>query len=126
MHANSAPSPSGLSLSSSLPVTDPLTLSRTLQPSSTVVPTKPRSYLFSRCALPCHEDKGARERLTPWMSEQEEVLKEAQTCKVDAKRRLDGAAQDLESFMAEEGDNLAEAPEFEEAQGLVKQYATDE
>eukprot|EP00285_Hemiselmis_virescens_P006873 CAMPEP_0173387174 /NCGR_PEP_ID=MMETSP1356-20130122/9705_1 /TAXON_ID=77927 ORGANISM="Hemiselmis virescens, Strain PCC157" /NCGR_SAMPLE_ID=MMETSP1356 /ASSEMBLY_ACC=CAM_ASM_000847 /LENGTH=111 /DNA_ID=CAMNT_0014343683 /DNA_START=22 /DNA_END=357 /DNA_ORIENTATION=+ len=59
------------------------------------------------------------------IKQQDEVLKEAQTCLADAKRRLDGAASDLESLMAEEGDALAEAPEFEEAQAMVKQYVVD-
>jgi hypothetical protein len=47
-------------------------------------------------------------------------------CLLDSKRRLENAVMDLESFMAEEADAIAEAPELEEAQGLVKQYATDE
>jgi hypothetical protein len=64
--------------------------------------------------------------LTSFAALQEEVLKEANVCLLDSKRRLENAVMDLESFMAEEADAIAEAPELEEAQGLIKQYATDE
>uniref|UniRef100_A0A7S1EP11 Tubulin-specific chaperone A n=2 Tax=Hemiselmis andersenii TaxID=464988 RepID=A0A7S1EP11_HEMAN len=60
------------------------------------------------------------------IKQQEEVLKEAQTCLADAKRRLDGAAQDLESLLEEEKDALSgETEMLEEAQALVKQYVVD-
>lgn len=51
---------------------------------------------------------------------QEEVLKEAEACVIDAKRRLGGALQDLESLVDEHGETLAENPDMVEAKALLE------
>lgn len=51
---------------------------------------------------------------------QEEVLKEAEACVVDAKRRLGGALQDLEAVIDEHGEALAETPDMIEAKALLE------
>jgi len=51
---------------------------------------------------------------------QEEVLKEAEACVIDAKRRFGGALQDLESLVDEHGEVLAENPDMVEARALLQ------
>lgn len=61
-----------------------------------------------------------------YFTEQDEVLKEAQTCLGDSKRRLDNAVQDLEEFLKVEGDSLHEAPDMEEAKAILEKYAVQD
>jgi hypothetical protein len=51
---------------------------------------------------------------------QEEVLKEAEACVVDAKRRLGCALQDLETVIDEHGEALAENTDMVEAKALLE------
>jgi hypothetical protein len=51
---------------------------------------------------------------------QEEVLKEAEACVVDSKRRLGEALQDLESLVDEHGEALAENADMLEAKKLLE------
>ena len=51
---------------------------------------------------------------------QEEVLKEAEACAVDSKKRLGGALQDLESLVDEHGEALAENADMIEAKTLLE------
>jgi len=48
------------------------------------------------------------------------VLKEAEACVIDAKRRFGGALQDLESLVDEHGEVLAENPDMVEARALLQ------
>ena len=51
---------------------------------------------------------------------QEEVLKEAESCVVDSKRRLGEALQDLESIVDEHGEALADNSDVVEAKKLLE------
>ena len=48
------------------------------------------------------------------------MLKEAEACVVDAKRRLGGALQDLEAIVDEHGEALAENQDMVEAKALLE------
>jgi len=54
------------------------------------------------------------------IKQQEEVLKEAEACVVDSKRRLGEALQDLESLVDEHGEALAENADMLEAKKLLE------